>query len=88
MKGVIDSLELEPERDERFVMNCPWVSVIKKNAEVNTVFERPCGDIGFGCNFDDPEDYYPQTTLPRGGDFVKKCDFVYIPGKLFNKVIR
>ena len=86
-----DSLAYSAENGEEFVLNCPWMLVVKKDACYNTEFEVPVNavDIDFDLMMDDEEysHFNPFAKLPTN-DFIKKCNFKYNPGKMFNLVVQ
>ena len=88
MSSVTDSLIFDPEPQEGIILECPWMKLIKKDQDSLTDFPLPYNERALDFGFDEPDDsFFPQTSLPIGEDFVKKCNFRYIPGKLFNTQI-
>ena len=83
-----DSLAPEGEGEIRkdFIAGCPWLKSVLKEEAVNTEFEAVtvksrCIDL----DLDESEaSVFKQSVIPAGPDFKKKCNFKYLPGKMFN----
>ena len=81
-----DSLAPTGELDEDFVVDCPWMETVLKNVDVNTEFEKDvlksrCIDV----DLDESESsIFKASVIPPGPDFKKKCNFRFLPGKMFN----
>lgn len=83
-----DSLAFDPEDEEGFIPSCPWMSVVKKEIASSTVYPQPIISRGIDYEIDSSDfTYYNQEPVQIGDDFSKRCEFKYIPNKLFNMQI-
>ena len=81
-----DSLAFDEERPEQFIPKCPWMKVTK--IEFATETERELSNMeGGGIRSRDIGAFAEDDALSQyvpGEDFVKTCNFIYVPNKLFN----
>ena len=82
-----DSLAPDGEIDDDFAIDCPWMQNVYKNVVVNTEFDRLTGakSRNIDVDLDESESsIFKASVIPAGPDFKKKCNFRFLPGKMFN----
>lgn len=87
----LDNLAYSTENIDDFVLDRAWMEIVKKDACYNTEFEVSMNNVEIDFdmlfNEEDRNCFNPFAKLPTT-DFIKKCDFKYNPGKMFNIVIQ